>query len=165
MPDFASHIQAALSTRFGERSSMSTPACRAWMNLRALRRTGCIAGILPRDVTPELLRLLCACALSAPSKSDLQQADILIVRDRAKIKSIGGLLPEMPWVCDAPVFLVFFANGGRLPQISRIAWQAVSQRPSRSDVQRNGRCRDRHDDISARGRGGRPRLLPDQRDP
>ena len=29
-------------------------------------------------VDPALLRLLCACALSAPSKSDLQQADILI---------------------------------------------------------------------------------------
>ena len=29
------------------------------------------------------MRLLCACALSAPSKSDLQQADIVIVRDKA----------------------------------------------------------------------------------
>jgi nitroreductase/FMN reductase [NAD(P)H] len=74
---------------------------------------------LARDITSSQLRLLCACALSAPSKSDLQQADILVVRDRAKIHAIADLLTEMPWVRDAPVFLVFLANGRRLPQISQ----------------------------------------------
>jgi nitroreductase/FMN reductase [NAD(P)H] len=39
---------------------------------------------LARDIEPRLLRLLCACALSAPSKSDLQQADILVIRDKEK---------------------------------------------------------------------------------
>ena len=67
-----------------------------------------------------MLRLLCACALSAPSKSDLQQADILIVRDRAKILAIGALLPDMPWLRETPVFLVFLANGRRLPQIAKL---------------------------------------------
>jgi nitroreductase/FMN reductase [NAD(P)H] len=75
---------------------------------------------LARDVAPDLLRLLCACALSAPSKSDLQQGDILVIRDKAKRNAIAGLLPEMPWVSDAPVFLVFLANGRRLPEISRL---------------------------------------------
>ena len=75
---------------------------------------------LPRAVVPELLRLLCACALSAPSKSDLQQADILVVRDKATQRKIAALLPEMPWVSEAPVFLVFLANGSRLPRISHM---------------------------------------------
>jgi nitroreductase/FMN reductase [NAD(P)H] len=75
---------------------------------------------IARDVTPELLRLLCACALSAPSKSDLQQGDILVVRDKKKRDAIAGLLPEMPWLADAPVFLVFLANGRRLTEISRL---------------------------------------------
>jgi FMN reductase [NAD(P)H] len=66
------------------------------------------------------MRLLCACALSAPSKSDLQQADILVVREKAKIRAVADLLPEMPWVQEAPVFLVFLANGRRLPEISRM---------------------------------------------
>jgi FMN reductase [NAD(P)H] len=119
MPDFASHIQAALSTRFGAQLDVDA-------GLPGLDELARIAAhrvhrrYQPREVAPELLRLLCACALSAPSKSDLQQADILIVRDHAKIKSIGALLPEMPWVCDAPVFLVFLANGSRLPQISQL---------------------------------------------
>jgi nitroreductase/FMN reductase [NAD(P)H] len=66
-----------------------------------------------------LLRLLCACALSAPSKSDLQQGDILAVKDKAKQRAIAALIPDMPWIADAPVFLVFLANGSRLPQIAR----------------------------------------------
>jgi nitroreductase len=119
MPDIPSRIQDALSTRLGERLEIDAglPGLEELARIaehRVHRR------YLAREVTPELLRLLCACALSAPSKSDLQQADILVVRDRAKIKAIGALLPEMPWVCDAPVFLVFLANGRRLPQIAQM---------------------------------------------
>jgi nitroreductase/FMN reductase [NAD(P)H] len=75
---------------------------------------------LPRAVEPALLRLLCACALSAPSKSDLQQGDILVVRDRDKQRAIAALIPDMPWIADAPVFLIFLADGSRLPQIARL---------------------------------------------
>ena len=71
-----------------------------------------------RPVEPELLRLLCACALSAPSKSDLQQGDILVVRDSATIEAIAKLIPDMPWIATAPVFLIFLANGRRIPQIA-----------------------------------------------
>jgi len=113
-----SSIKAALSERFGEQLEVDE-------GLSGLEELGRIAAhrvhrrYLARDVTSSQLRLLCACALSAPSKSDLQQADILIVRDRAKIHAIADLLTEMPWVRDAPVFLVFLANGRRLPQISQ----------------------------------------------
>jgi FMN reductase [NAD(P)H] len=119
MPDFASQIQAALSTRFGERLEIDA-------GLPGLDELARIAAhrvhrrYQKREAGSELLRLLCACALSAPSKSDLQQADILIVRDRAKIEAIGALLPEMPWVRETPVFLIFLANGGRLPLVSQM---------------------------------------------
>lgn len=71
----------------------------------------------PQAVAPELLRLLLACALSAPSKSDLQQADIIHVADRARIKAIADLIPDMPWINDAPVFIVFCGNNRRIRQI------------------------------------------------
>ncbi len=74
----------------------------------------------PRAVEPALVRLLCACALSAPSKSDLQQRDILWVRDQEKQRAITALIPDMPWIADAPVFLVFLANGLRLPAIAQL---------------------------------------------
>jgi len=69
-----------------------------------------------RPVAPELLRLLLACALSAPSKSDLQQADVIQIADRAKIKAIADSIPDMPWIANAPAFLVFCGNNRRLRQ-------------------------------------------------
>ena len=119
MSNIALSIKAALSERFGERLEIDA-------GLSGLDELARIAAhrvhrrYLARDIAPGLLRLLCACALSAPSKSDLQQADILIVRDRTKINRVADLLPEMPWLRDAPVFLIFLANGRRLPQISQM---------------------------------------------
>ena len=112
----AQSLRTALAERFGE--SFQIPAQFAGIDALAQ-----IAGhrtqrrYLPREIEPALLRLLCACALSAPSKSDLQQADILILRDQTKRQTIADLLPDMPWVGEAPVFLVFLANGRRFPRL------------------------------------------------
>jgi nitroreductase len=117
MSSLVSSVKDALSERFGEQLDID----EGLFGLDELFRIAAHRvhrRYLARDITPGLLRLLCACALSAPSKSDLQQADILIVRDRTKIHAIADLLPEMPWVRGTPVFLVFLANGRRLPQIS-----------------------------------------------
>lgn len=71
-----------------------------------------------RAVDAQLLQLLFACAFSAPSKSDLQQADIVHVADRAKVQAIADGIPDMPWIARAPVFLVFCGNNRRLRQMS-----------------------------------------------
>ena len=119
MPDLTSLIRESLMERFGEElkvgDDLSGLDGLARIAVHRVHRRW-----LARDVAPDLLRLLCACALSAPSKSDLQQGDILVIRDRAKREAIAGLLPEMLWVSDAPVFLVFLANGRRLPEIARL---------------------------------------------
>ena len=118
MPDLALSTKEALSERFGERIDVDA-------SLSGLDELSRIAShrvhrrYLARDIAPDLMRLLCACAMSAPSKSDLQQSDILVVRDKTKIHAIADLLPEMPWLGEAPVFLIFLANGRRLPQISK----------------------------------------------
>ena len=112
-------IQDALSARFGERFAVdeTLPGLDELARIasRRVRRR-----YAERDVPPDLLRLLCACALSAPSKSELQQCDILIVRENDRRGVIADLLPEMPWLREAPVFLVFLANGRRVPQISAL---------------------------------------------
>jgi nitroreductase len=119
MANPAESLRSALAERFGEPFAVDE-------GLAGLDELSRIAAhrvqrrYLPRDVAPELLRLLCACALSAPSKSDLQQCDILIIREKAKHHAIAGLLPEMPWLRDAPVFLIFLANGSRLPRIAKM---------------------------------------------
>ncbi len=71
-------------------------------------------------VEEDLLRLLFACALSAPSKSDLQQADIIHVRDAEKRRAFGDLISGMSWVKTAPVFLVFCGNGRRVRQLGEM---------------------------------------------
>jgi len=111
--------EQALRERFGE----AIPVDPSLPGLDELAR---IAGhrvhrrFQPRELSPELVRLLCACALSAPSKSDLQQADILVVRDRDKQRAITALIPDMPWIAQAPLFLVFLADGRRLPAMSHL---------------------------------------------
>ena len=119
MSDLAQSIQSALSERFGERLDVD-PALPGLDELARLAARRVHRRWLAREVAPDLLRLLCACALSAPSKSDLQQGDILIIREKAKRQAIGKLLPDMPWLPDAPVFLVFLANGRRLPRIAQL---------------------------------------------
>ena len=106
----AARIEESLAARFGER-------LRVDPSLTGLDELARIAGhrvhrdFLDRPVEPALLRLLCACALSAPSKSDLQQADILVLDDAQLRHSIISLMPEMPWLAQAPVLMVFLANG------------------------------------------------------
>jgi nitroreductase len=119
MADDTRAIEAALAARFGEKLKVD----RELPGLDELAR---IAGhrsqryFQPRAVAPDLLKLLCACALSAPSKSDLQQCDIVVVSDRAIRQGIVATIPDMPWIMDAPVFLVFVGNGTRLPAIAKL---------------------------------------------
>ncbi len=119
MPTAPEIIHNALLERFGEHIAVdeSLPGLDELARLasRSVRRR-----FLERDIPEDLLRLLCACALSAPSKSDLQQGDILIVRENDRRARIADLLPEMPWVREAPVFLVFLANGRRVPQVAQM---------------------------------------------
>jgi nitroreductase/FMN reductase [NAD(P)H] len=70
------------------------------------------------DPVPEaLVRLLCAAALAAPTKSDLQQATIIRVADPAKRAAITSLLPGSPWLAAAPELFVFCADGWRFRRL------------------------------------------------
>jgi nitroreductase/FMN reductase [NAD(P)H] len=114
--DISHRIEAALAERFGTklRADAGPPGLDELARIAEHRSHRKFAS---RSVEPGLLRLLFACALSAPSKSDLQQADIVHVADRAKVRAIAEGIPDMPWIADAPVFLVFLANNRRLRQI------------------------------------------------
>lgn len=71
-------------------------------------------------VDPALLQTLCGVALSSPSKSDLQQRDIVVVTDpmiRGELDAITGF----DWQPAAPVLLVFCANHQRFHDCHRLA--------------------------------------------
>ena len=138
-----------------------SPASTSWP---ASPAAACSGATTDRAVDAELLRLLCACALSAPSKSDLQQADIVIV-NKADQAAIADLIPDQPFIRTAPAFLVFLANGRRLPEISKMRGKPF---PNDHLDQFFNAAVDAGIVLAtflARRRRGRARHLPDQRDP
>ena len=109
-------IVRALTERFGEIPAVDP----TWPGLEELARMAehrSHRKFDGRPVDPALLRLIFACAFSAPSKSDLQQAEVVHVIDHARRKAIVDMIPDMPWIMDAPVFLVFCGNNRRIRQI------------------------------------------------
>lgn len=110
---FAARIAAAIALRFGA----DAPPVTTTQGLDELARIlehSSHRRFDDRPVDPDLLALLLACAFSAPSKSDLQQADAIHVRDRGKVQAIADLIPDMPWIAKAPVFLVFCGDNRRI---------------------------------------------------
>ena len=94
---------------------------------RDMPAAGTIAGMLshrstrrftPQAVSAETLEVVLAAALSSPAKSDLQQASIIIVRDPAQRAALNALVPSMPWIANAPEFLVFCGDNRRMRRIA-----------------------------------------------
>jgi nitroreductase len=105
---------AALRERFGEEIRLPEGTANA-DDLARMAGRRVMRAYADKPVDDALIRALCAVALSAPSKSDLQQADILRVRDPAKRAKLASWAGDNPWVGAAPIFLVFLANGRRQP--------------------------------------------------
>jgi len=61
----------------------------------------------------QALKTLAALALSAPTKSDLQQRDIIIVRSEETLARLKTLLASQDWISGAPSLIVFCANHRR----------------------------------------------------
>jgi nitroreductase len=72
----------------------------------------------PDPVPDDVLEIVLAAALSSPSKSDLQQVAVVLVKDRAKQATIGGWIPDMPWIATAPLFMVFCGDHRRIRRLS-----------------------------------------------
>ena len=90
----------------------------AWLRQVLMRRTH--RRYAERPVPEPLLRLLLATAFSASSKSDFQQASVIRVEDRHRRDRLAALVPDMPWIGNAPVFLVFCGDAHRLERIGEL---------------------------------------------
>ena len=69
-------------------------------------------------VSEKLLNALLAAAFSAPSKSDLQQRSVVLIKDAQKKKRISQLTPAIDWIDQAPVFMVWCGDNRRIRRIS-----------------------------------------------
>ena len=105
-------LKSVLKARFGSAPALSeapkgVEVLAEMANRRVVRRYS------DKPLDPALLDTLCAVALSAPSKSDLQQADIVIVTDKEQREKLQALIPENPWAAAGPALLVFCGNNRR----------------------------------------------------
>ena len=101
-------VGEALQARFGDAPEVPEAA----EPLADMAGRGVCRSYRDDPVDIELVRTLCAVALSSPSKSDLQQRDIVIVTDpdiRARLDAITGF----DWQRQAPVLMVFCADHAR----------------------------------------------------
>jgi nitroreductase len=128
MDDATKKMRETLAHRFGaplreiagDDGPQSCP--ETWSQLA---RRGSSRYFQPRRVALELVETLCALALSSPTKSDLQQRDIVIVEDAGIRSRIDVLLTTGPlaqeWIPGAPALLVFCGNNRRQRQLH--AWR------------------------------------------
>lgn len=113
MPDF----WTTLKNRFGAGAPVSAGRVEpneAWVRMAS---RGVVRRFTDEAVPADLVDTLCALALSSPTKSDLQQRDILIVEDKTKRARIDQLLEDQDWIPTAPVFVVFLGNNRRQRQV------------------------------------------------
>jgi FMN reductase [NAD(P)H] len=115
----SANYEAEWRARFGEEAGFAPdlpdiPPLRQVLMRRTHRRYA------ERPVPEELLRLLLGTAFSASSKSDFQQASVIRVADRGRRDHLARLVPDMPWIGNAPVFLVFCGDARRLERIGEL---------------------------------------------
>jgi nitroreductase len=110
-------IKDALAHRFGDFDHAVDPRIAEQPFLQGLASRGVCRRFRDEAVPAALVETLAALALSAPTKSDLQQRDILIVDDPAIRGRIDTLLADQDWIPKAPNFIVFLGNNRRQRQI------------------------------------------------
>src|SRR6185295_1219724 len=116
-----SNSKTPLVDRFGPDASDVEFGGDAASLLSQLAARGSVRKFHPDAIPYPTLRRLCALALCAPTKSDLQQRDIVII-DAPPLKSqIGALLADGPlgqkWLADVPNLLLFCGNNRRQRRI------------------------------------------------
>ena len=108
-----SDIDDALAHRFGPGSEPAPKELADSDFASSLAARRCHRRFRADQVEPALVRSLCALALCAPTKSDLQQRDIVVMEDAGQRAKLLELIPGNSWKDDAPAFLVFCANNRR----------------------------------------------------
>ena len=102
-------LHKILNDRFGdlEATALDEPA------LIGMAARGSCRAFTDQSVPRDLLEVLCATALSAPTKSDLQQRDIIELRALEKRRHLARLMSGQSWIAEAPTILIFCGNNRR----------------------------------------------------
>ncbi|MEJ6399119.1 nitroreductase family protein [Yoonia sp. 208BN28-4] len=103
---------AALAARFSDapKATRSEPKID---NLAAMAARGSCRAFTDTPVPNELIKVLCATAMAAPTKSDLQQRDIILLKNPVIRAKLADLVDSQAWVADVPMIAVFCGNNRR----------------------------------------------------
>lgn len=115
-------LQKALQMRFSDApllpAGMPVTETHAGMASR-----GSCRAFQEKEVPDSWLDPLCAIALSAPTKSDLQQCDIVALTSISQRQALADLVAGQTWVATAPLLLVFCGNNRRQRMLHE--WRGV----------------------------------------
>jgi nitroreductase len=127
-----SQSRTPLADRFGSDAAEIELGDDAPFTHRQLAARGSVRKFRPDAVPYSTLQRLCALALCAPTKSDLQQRDIIIIDAPSLRSQIAALLTDGPlgqkWLAEVPNLLVFCGNNRRQRRI-----HALRDRPFAND--------------------------------
>lgn len=88
--------------------------------IEALLKRRVIRKYTDKFIKEDIMALLLSAAQSAPTKSNLQQYSIVIIRNVEVRSKIADLVPSMPWMKSAPVIAVFLGDVRRIRKISQL---------------------------------------------
>lgn len=111
-PTSPSNLQQIFEARYADASELAADST-SFDPLRSMAVRGSCRDFLDLPVPPETLRVLCATALASPTKSDLQQRDIILLQSPAARERLSDLVSGQAWVADAPMIAVFCGNNRR----------------------------------------------------
>lgn len=115
-------LQSLLNARFSDAPNASDLDGVSGSILSMAARGSCRA-FLDRPVSQDILETLSAIALASPSKSDLQQRDIILLTSEQSRCQLADLVRGQAWMADAPVIAVFCGNNRRQRLLHR--WHDV----------------------------------------
>lgn len=106
------NLQHFLNARYSDAPTLNTSETASRLIASMLSRGSC-REFHDKPVPAEVLDVLCATALAAPTKSDLQQRDIILLNDPGLRARLASLVSGQAWVADAPMIAVFCGNNRR----------------------------------------------------
>jgi len=109
-------LRDGLNARFSDAPDVPESLCGN-MVLQGIAGRGSCRAFRPDPVPVEVMEVLSAVALSSPSKSDLQQRDVVIVDDPDLRAQLLELVSAQAWIAGVPSLVVFCANNRRQRQL------------------------------------------------
>lgn len=105
-------VQQAFAARFSDAPEMDDNPPHPAL-LRSMAARGSCRAFQDMPIPAGCIETLCALALSSPTKSDLQQRDIVLLKSAEARKRLVDLVRGQAWVADAPMIAIFCGNNRR----------------------------------------------------